>query len=124
MNRTNVGMVQSRGGTSFALESFQRLAVFRQFLRKEFEGDQAAQSGVFGLVDDAHAPAAELFEDAVVRKGFPEECLRVRHSLQILGAGVGQVNEDTKTRRHEDTKTRRRPIAVQLHATEVRKEIR
>ena len=36
---------------------------------EEFQGDVAAEAGVFGLVDHAHAAAAEFFEDGVMGDG-------------------------------------------------------
>src|ERR1017187_7350072 len=38
---------------------------------QELQGDKAAQAGILGLVDDAHAAAAaELFNDSVVGDGL------------------------------------------------------
>src|SRR5208282_894548 len=48
---------------------------------------------VFGFIDDPHAAAAKLFEDAVVRDGPPNERVRGRHSPAILGCDLRQVNE-------------------------------
>ena len=39
---------------------------------EELEGDEAAELDVFGLVDHAHAAAAEFFEDAIVRDGLAD----------------------------------------------------
>jgi hypothetical protein len=33
----------------------------------EFQGDETAKRGVFGLIDDAHASATEFFDEATVR---------------------------------------------------------
>ncbi len=60
MNRADVGMVQRRGGPGFPLESFQRLPVFSQFFGEKLERNEAAQSGVFGLVDHTHPAATQL----------------------------------------------------------------
>ena len=38
-----------------------------------------------------HPPAAQLFEDAVMRDGLPDEGVRVRHLPFILGCSLGQV---------------------------------
>jgi hypothetical protein len=48
------------------------LRVPRHFIRQEFEGDEAAKIGVFGLLNHAHASATELVEDAVVRDGLAD----------------------------------------------------
>jgi hypothetical protein len=46
-----------------------------------------AKVGVLSLVDDAHAAATELLDDAIVRDGLPD------HQGQILRWRNGQVNE-------------------------------
>jgi hypothetical protein len=40
---------------------------------QEFQGNKAAKFGILGLVNNTHAPAAELFHDAVVGDGPPDE---------------------------------------------------
>jgi hypothetical protein len=40
-------------------------------MRKEFQRDLALELGVLGTINHAHATAAKLFEDAVVRDGLP-----------------------------------------------------
>ena len=59
-------MAQSRGSLRFALETGQGVLVPGQFVGQELHGDEAMQSGVFGLVDHTHAAATELLNDAVV----------------------------------------------------------
>jgi hypothetical protein len=39
--------------------------VARKLRGGEFQGDEAAEFGVLGFVDDTHAATAELFEDTV-----------------------------------------------------------
>jgi hypothetical protein len=73
VNSADVRMVQCRRGARFPFESFQRLWVARNVVRKELQRDEAAQSYVFGLVNNTHTAATELFDDAVVRDGLPEE---------------------------------------------------
>jgi hypothetical protein len=51
-------------------EAFQRLPIARQFVGQKFQRDEAAQLGVFGFVNHAHAPAAELFKHPVARDGL------------------------------------------------------
>jgi len=78
----DVGMVEGGGGLGFALETFERLSVASEIFGKKFEGDETAELGVFGFVNDAHAAAAEFFEDAVVRDGLADH-------LFVHGADVG-----------------------------------
>jgi hypothetical protein len=66
VNRADVGMVQGGGGLRFALESRESLRIARDILRQKFQRDEALEARVFGLVNDTHASAAELFDDAVV----------------------------------------------------------
>ena len=72
VNGADVGMVQRGGGLGFALETAQRLRVSGDVVGKKFQRDEAVQARVFGLVDNAHAAAAELFDDAVVRDGLAD----------------------------------------------------
>src|ERR1700683_1994246 len=72
VDRANIRMVQSRRCSSFAPKTFQRLRIFREFGGQEFKGDEAAKFGVLSLVDHAHTPAAEFFDDAVVRDGLAD----------------------------------------------------
>jgi len=69
----NIGMIESRGRPRLPAKPFQCLWVARQFIRQEFEGHEAAKVGVLGFIDHAHAAAAELFKDAVMRDGLPDE---------------------------------------------------
>src|SRR5580704_12777107 len=72
VDRADVGMVQGGSGLGLALEAGKRLRVAGNFLRQEFEGDEAVQARVLGFVYDAHAAAAEFFYDAVVRNGLAD----------------------------------------------------
>ena len=66
----DVRVIQSGGGARFPLETFEGLRIFRDVVRKKFQGDETTELGVFGLVDHAHSAAAEFFDDAVVRDRF------------------------------------------------------
>ena len=72
----DVGMVQRGGGAGFAAEAFERLWVVATVVRKELQGDEATELGVFGFVDHAHPAAAELFDNAVVRDGLADHEVR------------------------------------------------
>src|SRR5271157_3495548 len=75
INRADVRMVQRRRGLGFALKARQRLRIAGHFLGQELERDKAMQPRVLGLVDDAHAAASKLFDDAVVRDGLADHDL-------------------------------------------------
>ena len=68
----NVRVVQCGGRTGFPAKTFESLRVSGQFVWKKFERDKTAERGVFGLVDDAHAATAELFDYSVVRDGLAD----------------------------------------------------
>ena len=86
VNGADVGMVQSRRGLRFALETGESLGIAGHFIGEKLEGDETVQVGVFRLVDDTHPAAAEFLEDAVVRdaladhgaKSYVGETLRVK----------------------------------------------
>jgi hypothetical protein len=59
-------MIKRGRSGCLALQAFARVLVAGQFVRQKLQSDQAAQLGVFGLVDHTHPAAPELFEDAVV----------------------------------------------------------
>jgi hypothetical protein len=73
VDRADVGVIQSRGGFGFAAKALESGTVLGEIFRKKFEGNKAAETRVFSLVDNAHASAAELFDDAVVRDGLIEQ---------------------------------------------------
>src|ERR1017187_849204 len=69
----DVGMVQGRCSFGLPLEAAQCLRVSGYFIRKEFEGDEAVQFDVLGLVHDTHSTAAELLNNAVMRDGLSDK---------------------------------------------------
>src|SRR5262245_20781129 len=72
--RADVRMVERRCDARLALEAFDRLRIARQLGRQDFDGGLPAQPGVLGAINDTHAAAPELFDDAVVRKGLADHC--------------------------------------------------
>src|SRR5262249_47915048 len=44
-----------------------RYRVLRQIIWQEFQRNRAVQTGIDGLVDNAHSPCAQFFYDAKVR---------------------------------------------------------
>ena len=66
------------------------MRIVGNFVRKKFQGDEAAELGVFGLVNDAHSAAAEFFDDAVVRDGLADEGGRLGHRGRFYGGRCGE----------------------------------
>ncbi len=69
MNGADVGVIERGSGLSFAAETLQGLMIFRHSLGQEFKRYETVQPRVLGLIDDTHATATELLDDAVVRDG-------------------------------------------------------
>jgi hypothetical protein len=62
----DVRMVQGRGGFCLLEKTGFRFVCERDVGREKFESHCAIEPGILGLVDNAHAPFTELFEDPVV----------------------------------------------------------
>ena len=56
------------------VEIGQRLQISRHFVRQKLQRDETVQSRVLGLVDHAHAAAAQLFENPVMRNRLADHC--------------------------------------------------
>ena len=70
----NIGMVQCRGSLCLTVGSGSKsLRIWRKSVRKEFQGNEAMEFGVFGLIHDTHTATAELLDDAVMRDGLADE---------------------------------------------------
>src|SRR5580704_7629957 len=89
----DVGMVQRGGGAGFAAEAFERQSIADEVIGQELQSNEAAEFSVFCFVNDTHASAAELFNDAVVRNYLADQRRGVRHVAHILGCAGRQVNE-------------------------------
>ena len=72
VDRADVGMIERRGGPSFAAKTLQGLRITGHVIGKKLEGDETAQARVLGLVHHAHPAAAKLFQDAVVRDSLAD----------------------------------------------------
>src|SRR5438309_11553919 len=70
MNRADARVIQRRCGLGLTSKPLQGLAILGHAFRQELKGDKAVQPRVFGLVDNTHAAATELLDDAVVRDGL------------------------------------------------------
>jgi hypothetical protein len=66
-------MIQGRGRACFAAETFQSLWVSRELIGQELEGDEAAQFGVLGFINHAHAAAAKFLDYAVVGDSLADQ---------------------------------------------------
>ena len=70
VNRANSRMIECRGQAGLTLKAGESERIFDDFIRQKLQGDLTVQSGVLGLVDDAHVAASQLAEHAVMRDGF------------------------------------------------------
>jgi hypothetical protein len=59
-------------GFCLPAEALQRLWVIRQIFGQKFERHKPAETGVLGFVDDTHASAPKLLQDAVMRDGLAD----------------------------------------------------
>jgi len=66
MNGTDVRMVQSGSGSCFALKALLCNSIIRDVIVEEFEGNEAPQLRVLGLVHHTHSPVTEPLENAVM----------------------------------------------------------
>ena len=57
-------------------------------MRNKFESDEAAEFGVFGLVDHTHTASANFGEEAVAGNGVAYERVGFRHGAAILGCAI------------------------------------
>src|SRR5579884_3703069 len=60
VDRYDVGMVQLGSGAGLAVEALTKSDVAEGVSRQHLQGDAPAQRHLFGLIDDAHAAAADL----------------------------------------------------------------
>ena len=92
----DAGVVEGGRRLGLPPEALEGLRVLGQLLREELEGDGPAQARVLGLVDDAHAAAAELPEDAVVGHGLPDQGrLPLPATTRCRGGWLGQTTSET-----------------------------
>lgn len=66
VNAHNVRMVQRRGSLGFTLEATESLRVVRYVVGQEFKSHKATEVGILCFVDNAHSPAAKLFNHTVM----------------------------------------------------------
>src|ERR1700675_4050736 len=97
VDSADIRMVERRGSSRFTAESLQRLPVLRHILRQELQCNETVKASVLGLVHDAHASAAELLDDAVMRDDLANHSFSPR-CAEILRAVMGQVNNLNRAR--------------------------
>src|SRR5215831_17367132 len=68
MDGDDVGMVETRQGARFAIESFGKARVVRSFRREDFQCDQTIQARLSRLVYGAHAAHADEVEYLKLRE--------------------------------------------------------
>jgi hypothetical protein len=73
MNCADVWVIQRGRGLCFALETGECLLVAGNLLGQELQCDEAVKPRVLGFIDHTHTAATELFQDAVVGDGLPDE---------------------------------------------------
>src|SRR5580700_1458819 len=67
VNSADIWVIQSGSSARFSAKTFQSLRIAGDVFGQKFQGDEAAEFGVFSLVHHAHSTAAQLLQDAVVR---------------------------------------------------------
>ena len=76
-------------------------------------GGTAAQLDVLGLIDHAHAPAAQLFNDTIVRDTLADhaQAMLWRKCRQVNeGLGVGNVSTASLAQYRDYTQYKKAPI--------------
>src|ERR1700674_149890 len=95
MDRADIGMVEGGSGEGFAAETLQCLGLLRDIVGEKLKGDKSAKGDVFGLVNHAHAAAAEFLDDAVVRDSTPDHARPIM--VWSITGGKSYVGETGKS---------------------------
>ena len=69
--------------------------VSNHIVGKKLQSDKATKFRVLSFVNNTHPAASKLFDDAVVRKGLPDERVGIRRNAAILVATVGKSTNGT-----------------------------
>ena len=75
-----------------AQDSFERLGIAGEVVRKELQSHVAAEANVLRFVNHSHPAAAQLFQDAVVADGFADHP-RSTSLPGMVGWRAREVNE-------------------------------
>jgi hypothetical protein len=86
---TTLRVVQCRGGPRLAQQALSGLLVLGRILGKALDGDDSAESGILGLVDNAHAATADLAENPEVSEPFQRRTASRRAAANGTPAAVG-----------------------------------
>src|SRR5262245_3289136 len=73
MDGTDAGMIQRGRSARFALKPAQRVTVTSEFTCQELQRHEAMEPCVLRFVDDAHAAAAKLLDNAVVGESLADQ---------------------------------------------------
>ena len=90
VDRADIRMIERRRSLGFAAKPFERLPILSDVFREKFQRDKAVEARVLRFVNNTHAAAAQLLDDAVMRDNL------ANHSpppdwAEILRLEVGQV---------------------------------
>ena len=83
VNGADAGMVESRSRTSFTQKTVEGRFVAGGGLLKELQSHAAAEFRVFGLVNQSHAPGAQLAQDSIM-----QDCLVDHRARMPRGAST------------------------------------
>ncbi len=90
-DRHDVGMVQPRDGLGLAMEPLHGLLVRDGAEPEDLQGHPTAERGLLGLVDDAHAAAADLADDAEIAERGRFLDSRAGRAVDELDAGQARI---------------------------------
>src|SRR6185436_5473937 len=79
-------MIERRGGLRLPLETLAGSRVVVVGVGEELQRDITAQACVLGLVDDAHAPASQFLEDAVMGDGLANHWMKPSIAVPVLAS--------------------------------------
>src|SRR5262249_46716197 len=77
VNRTDVRMVERRGGLGFPAKPLERLLVLRHVVRQEFERYVTVQPRVLCLIHHTHPASTQLVDDTVMRDSPTDHEIRL-----------------------------------------------
>ena len=84
----DVGVIEGRGGSGFAVEAFECLRILGDGVGKKFEGDEAAEARVFAFIYDAHSAATEFLDRCGNGRWFGRSFGRVRERSHVRRQGL------------------------------------